>query len=115
MSLNPGVVINRYEFSKIFSKAWMNAMSMKNIMGGFKICGIFPFNRDALKLPLQQQSESVDELAKKSSVAYIPLFTSSKVQKTREEQSSSPYSSIFSSSVNHFSSLSSLSCSSSFQ
>ena len=119
MSMHPGVVINRHIFSQLFSKAWMNAMSMKNIMGGFKICGIFPFNRDALRLPLQQQSESVDQLAKESGLAYVPLFTPSKVRNIRNEYDRGEYSSsrcstYSSSSVNHcnFSSQSSLSYSS---
>ena len=42
-------------FPSFFSNAWMNAMTMRNIMGGFKVCGIFPFNRDAIRPPLQSQ------------------------------------------------------------
>ena len=105
MSMNLGVVIDAYVLSKIFSKARKNAMSMKNIMSGFKVFGIF--TEDALKVSFQQQSESVDELAKKSDVAYIPFFTQSKVKKICEEHSTSPCSSIFSSSINWLSSLSS--------
>ena len=41
---NPGRVITRHEFSQLFSQAWCKAISMTNIMGGFKTTGIFPFS-----------------------------------------------------------------------
>ena len=56
MSENPGMVVNRYSFSKLFSKAWIKAMSIKNILSGFKVCGIFPFNREAIsQVPIHKQ------------------------------------------------------------
>ena len=37
MCNNPGRQITRYDFSKIFSSAWYTAMTMRNIMAGFKV------------------------------------------------------------------------------
>ena len=78
MSDNPGKVVNRYVFSKLFSKAWTNAMSIRNIMSGFKVCGIYPFDRNALRLPLEEVPKRMETLAKKSGLAYIPLFSPAK-------------------------------------
>ena len=41
---NPGKTISRYDFSKLFSSAWFSAMTMTNIISGFKVTGIYPFN-----------------------------------------------------------------------
>ena len=78
MSDHPGEVVNRYVFSKLFSKAWTNAMSIRNIMSGFKVCGIYPFDRNALRLPLEEVPKRMETLAKKSGLAYIPLFSPAK-------------------------------------
>jgi len=42
MTSNPGVFVSRYNFSKLFSAAWMKAMTIANIAGGFKTTGVFP-------------------------------------------------------------------------
>ena len=39
--------VTRYDFSSLFAEAWGNAMTMKNIMSGFKVCGICPYSREA--------------------------------------------------------------------
>ena len=43
--------VRHYDFNSLFSLAWINAMSMKNVMSGFRVCGIYPFNREAPVLP----------------------------------------------------------------
>lgn len=48
LSSNPGKVVTRYQFSSLFSSAWSEAMTMSNIRSGFRVCGIYPFNRDVL-------------------------------------------------------------------
>ena len=30
-------------------------MSMKNVMSGFRVCGVYPFNREALALVLPEE------------------------------------------------------------
>ena len=68
MSSNPGMVVNRFVFSKLLSRAWNKAMSIKNIMGGFKVCGIYPVDRNALRIPQRRK-----HIAEKTGLAY-PLF-----------------------------------------
>ena len=48
---HPGVVINKYNFSGLFAKAWLLALTPANIVSGFKKCGIYPFNRNAIVIP----------------------------------------------------------------
>ena len=38
-------------------------------MSGFKVCGIYPFDRNALKIP--QQQKHMESLAEESGLAYI--------------------------------------------
>ena len=42
---HPGTVITKYQFSKLFSEAWLKTMVPSN---GFKYCGIYPFNPKAV-------------------------------------------------------------------
>ena len=70
MSDNPGKVISRYSFSKIFNQAWMKAMTSQNIVSGFRVTGICPFDHTVL-LP-DDDEESSKELT------YLPLLTPKK-------------------------------------
>ena len=72
VACNPGRVVTRYQFSELFSRAWYKGMSMSNIMSGFRITGIFPFNRHALRPCSEPQPRSVPE---GSGLKYIPLFS----------------------------------------
>ncbi len=51
MSTNPGKIVTVYQFSFLFSAAWVRAMTPKTITSGFKATGIVPFNRRAIKIP----------------------------------------------------------------
>ena len=53
---NPGRVVNRFQFSSLFSKAWMRGMTPANIISGYKACGIYPYNPDASLWNLSLQS-----------------------------------------------------------
>ena len=44
----PGKVITKYQFSQLFSEAWLKTMNPANIISGFRSCGIFPFNPTAV-------------------------------------------------------------------
>ena len=68
---NPGKVVSRYEFSELFSRAWLKGMSMSNILGGFKNTGVYPFNRGALL----SQSPVRPSLSQRTGQNYIPLFS----------------------------------------
>ena len=39
-----GQVVTRYTFSRLFSEAWMRSMTIKNILSGFRVTGIYPLN-----------------------------------------------------------------------
>ena len=45
---HPGRVITKYQFSQLFSEAWLNTMIPANIISGFKTCGVYPFNPKAV-------------------------------------------------------------------
>lgn len=83
---NPGKVITRYDFSALFSEAWFKAMRPENAIAGFKVTGIYPLDRGAIKIPGTE--EEVRALAAKSELAFIPLYTPSK----RRHASLSSYS-----------------------
>ena len=41
-------VVTRYTFNKLFSQAWMKSMTIKNILAGFRVSGIYPLDRSKL-------------------------------------------------------------------
>lgn len=43
--------MNEYNFCQLFSKAWLESMTIGTIVGGFRTTGIHPLNRDAIQLP----------------------------------------------------------------
>ena len=59
-------------------------MSIRNIMSGFKVCGIYPFDQNALKLPLEadgniysrerKKNDSHHEKAQSSPHKYMTLI-----------------------------------------
>lgn len=79
MTKNPGKVVTRYTFSSLFSEAWMKSMTVKNILSGFKVAGIYPFDRNAVRFPQKPQPP----LATASGIKYIPLLTPSKSRQPR--------------------------------
>lgn len=48
---HPGHFISGYNFSSLFSKAWLESMTTKNAMSGFETTGIYPTDRYAVQLP----------------------------------------------------------------
>ena len=55
--------INRWSFPSLMNKAWEKAFTGENIRAGFRACGIFPFNPQAIpesafapSLPTEEQS-----------------------------------------------------------
>ncbi len=45
---NPGRTGSRYDFSSLFSESWYAAMSAKNVAAGFRFCGVYPLNKNAV-------------------------------------------------------------------
>ena len=54
---NPGRVVSKFQFSKLFSEAWSKGISINNITSGFRSTGIYPFNRSAVLDKLPQTAE----------------------------------------------------------
>ncbi len=48
MSANIGKVVTQYSFNSLLSQAWMQAISIKYIIAGFSVTGVFPLNRSKL-------------------------------------------------------------------
>lgn len=71
MAENPGKVVSRYSFCSVFATAWLQAMTMKNIIAGFRVTGIFPIDRHKLihvESPRPSRLDSVDP-------AYLPMLS----------------------------------------
>ena len=45
---SPGKAITKFNFSSLFSQAWLKTCLLTNICGGFEKAGIIPFNPDLL-------------------------------------------------------------------
>ena len=58
---NPGMVINKYNFSSLFAGAWLKAFTPANIVSGFRKCGVQPLDRRALVGDDGSDSDSDDE------------------------------------------------------
>ena len=46
---HPGKAISKFNFNKLFSQAWLKSLIPANLIAGFKTCGIYPFDRNAVK------------------------------------------------------------------
>ena len=78
-SHNPGRVVTVYEFSELFSKAWLSAMSAKNIVASFECTGIYPFNRYAITVDDGNECLSKPgSLAEQTGLARIPFYSPSR-------------------------------------
>ena len=70
MAKNPGQVVNRFQFSSLFCKAYTKAMTMHTITQSFCSTGVYPFNRHAI-LPCDPKPD----LAQRTGLVYIPMFS----------------------------------------
>ena len=64
---NPGKVVTRFVFSKLLHQAW-TAMSVSNIIAGFRITGIYPLDRSAIAV-ITKKPES----PKPAGLKFLPL------------------------------------------
>ena len=58
MSSNSGRVVNRFNFSEIFAKAWKKAMVPSIISSGFQTTGVYPFSRKAVDIVSEESAEN---------------------------------------------------------
>ena len=67
MQENPGCVVTKYQFSQLFSKAWYKVIQPNNLISGFAITDIHPFNSNAISVPtlrdMEVDSEHEQEVA----------------------------------------------------
>ena len=66
-----GKVINRYSFSAVFQKAWVQGMSPSNVIGCFRASGVYPVDRNVILTQLQAPEVSVPS----TPALYLPFCT----------------------------------------
>ena len=64
--------VTRYDFSKLLSDAWNQAMTLKNIISGFKTTGICPYNRNAV---IPEEKVSKFQPAASTGIKFIPILS----------------------------------------
>ena len=69
---NPGRIMNRFQFSALFSKAWGTAVSPSNIIAGFRRCGVYPFNPSAISVPDVPDANDDEECSEAPSHHTLP-------------------------------------------
>ena len=89
MCNNPGRVVSRYDFASLFAAAWGSAMTLPNVVSGFRMTGVYPFNRNAFQLigegnqstttissePSDHRHQQRQKMVQFSNDTYIPLFS----------------------------------------
>ena len=69
---NPGKMVTRFNFSRLFNSAWMQSMTVRNITGGFQVTGIYPLDRGIIVGSDHMISSHVPE---DTGLAFIPLYS----------------------------------------
>ena len=59
------------------SIAWFVAMTQSNVISGFRCTGIYPFNREAIQLPISVDPGRALSLEKQTGLSFIPLYSCS--------------------------------------
>lgn len=90
---NPGRVVTRYDFSKLFAKTWFQSMSAPNILAGFRTCGVCPFSRTALPVLRKENLFQPELLSEDTGLAYIPLYSPACVCQSRPTSMDASFSS----------------------
>ena len=62
---NPGIIIIKYVFNGVFSKAWLKAIFPESINSGFIVCGIYPFNPTTIRSKYPESSSKKDASSRK--------------------------------------------------
>ena len=73
---NPGKVMTRFEFSRVFSQAWFQGMSMSSVIGGFRTTGVYLFDRHALQPATNTPTRfNPASLCNRTGLKFIPLYS----------------------------------------
>ena len=78
LSKHKGKAVTRFQFSEVFSRAWVHGMTMGNVIAGFRTTGIFPLDRSAVKSKaLVDPAEAFDPcgLPKETGIKFLPLYS----------------------------------------
>ena len=73
LTMHPGRVITKFQFTSLFKNAWLKSMSVANITGGFRTTGVYPVDRNALSSP----AEECETLSRETGLSFIPLYSPS--------------------------------------
>lgn len=82
MSRNPGNVVSRYNFSSIFSVAWLKSMSLQHVISSFKAVGMHPLDSTEALYQLKLSSEE-DPTKPEASLPFVPFLIPSRRAKAQ--------------------------------
>ena len=76
---NPTRAITIYDFNMLFATAWYKAMSMPNIIAGYKATGIYPYDSSVFHHSLNQMETNLKSktILERTGLSYIPLYKTS--------------------------------------
>lgn len=107
VKMNPTKKINRLTFGKLLTDAWLKSATVQNGVSGFKACGIYPFNPNAIpdyayleaSIPnMEIENSSVNRLENSdkdcndhlSSISVIEQTPRKEIKETVDKQQISP-------------------------
>ena len=70
---NPGKRVTRFQFSELFSTAWLQAMTARNVISGFRACGVCPLNPHVFQAKVDESSGEDSDAD--CSLPFVPLLT----------------------------------------
>ena len=78
MTSNPGKLVTIQVWNRLFSHAWLKAMTPVTIMSGFRLAGVYPFNQNAITVPGTEDdllSTPTAKLAHRHGIKYMPFHS----------------------------------------
>ena len=90
---NPGTVITKFQFSRLFAQAWSKGMTIDNIISGFR--GIYPFKPNAILDKLTKPKDNLILRDVESKDSSSPEFDSRKDKENTWQQSQQSFETSF--------------------
>ena len=85
---NPGKVLNRHNFNEVFRPSWVKGMAISNVIGCFRLAGVYPMDRNIILSQLQADDD--DSTGHNDSAPHVPFCTPRKgtgpSQESNEEE-----------------------------
>ena len=69
---NPGKVVMRFTFSKLFRESWARAITLLNVQAGFRCTGIYPLDRNVV---VPKSKEVPSSLAQHTGTKFTHLYS----------------------------------------